>query len=202
MPDKSAGHGGKRQGAGRKPGNGKYGEQTTTVRVPESRKQAVLDFVSTLTAETGVRSRSPVQHAFMLPAPKPEPFATPLFSHSVRAGFPSPADDYVSETLDLNEHLIAHKEATFFLRAKGHSMTGAGIHDGDLLVVDRSLTPTHRSVVIAVVDGEFTVKRLYKRAGKVRLLAENPDFAPIDFNEGQELQIWGIVTSVVHRLRP
>jgi DNA polymerase V len=138
----------------------------------------------------------------MHPATQPEPLHCPLYAHSVRAGFPSPADDYVAQALDLNEHLIAHKEATFFLRAKGHSMTGAGIQDGDLLVVDRSLTPLHRSVVIAVVDGEFTVKRLYKRAGRIRLLAENPDFAPIEFQEGQELQIWGIVTSVVHKLRP
>ncbi len=138
----------------------------------------------------------------MHPAAQPEPLHCPLYAHSVRAGFPSPADDYVAQALDLNEHLIAHKEATFFLRAKGHSMTGAGIQDGDLLVVDRSLTPTHRSVVIAVVDGEFTVKRLYKRAGRIRLLAENPEFAPIEFQEGQELQIWGIVTSVVHKLRP
>jgi DNA polymerase V len=138
----------------------------------------------------------------MRPASNPVRLSTQLFSYSVRAGFPSPADDYVAETLDLNEHLIAHKEATFFLRAKGHSMIGAGIHDGDLLVVDRSLAPTHRSVVIAVVDGEFTVKRLYKRGGKIRLLAENPDFLPIEFNEGQELLVWGVVTSVVHRMKP
>ena len=76
------------------------------------------------------------------------------------------------------------------------------IQDGDLLVVDRSLNPTHRSIVIAVVDGEFTVKRLYKRAGRIRLLAENPDFAPIEFIDGQELLIWGVVTSVIHKLRP
>lgn len=139
--------------------------------------------------------------AITRPAANPHRCFTPLFSHSIPAGFPSPADDYVSEALDLNEHLIAHKEATFFLRAKGHSMTGAGIQDGDLLIVDRSLTPAHRSVVIAVVDGEFTVKRLYKRGSKVRLLAENPEFAPIDFNEGQELQIWGVVTSVIHRMQ-
>ncbi len=136
----------------------------------------------------------------MHPAADPAPLPLPLFSYSVRAGFPSPADDYVSEALDLNEHLIAHKEATFFLRAKGHSMTGAGIQDDDLLVVDRSLTPAHRSVVIAVIDGEFTVKRLFKRGGKIRLLAENPKYAPIEFNEGQELQIWGVVTSVIHRM--
>ena len=134
------------------------------------------------------------------PSASAVPFALPLFAHSVHAGFPSPADDYVAESLDLNEHLIAHKEATFFLRAKGHSMTGAGIQNGDLLVVDRSLTPAHRMVVIAVVDGEFTVKRLFKRGGKIRLLADNPDFAPIEFQDGQELVIWGVVTSVIHRM--
>ena len=137
---------------------------------------------------------------FMRPVPNPELIHLPLFSHAVRAGFPSPADDYVAEALDLNEHLIAHKEATFFLRARGHSMTGAGIQDGDLLVVDRSLTAAHRSVVIAVIDGEFTVKRLCKRNGRIRLLAENPDFQPIELNDGQELQVWGVVTSVIHRM--
>ena len=126
----------------------------------------------------------------------------PLFAHPVRAGFPSPADDYVCDTLDLNELLIPHREATFFVRAKGHSMIGAGIHDNDLLVVDRSVNPVHRSIVIAVIDGEFTVKRLYKRAGKIKLLAENPDYAPIELQDGQELQVWGVVTSVIHRLRP
>lgn len=126
----------------------------------------------------------------------------PLYSHVVRAGFPSPADDYVSEALDLNEHLISRQDATFFLRARGHSMMGAGIQDGDLLIVDRSLTPTHQSVVIALVDGEFTVKRLYKRADRIRLLSENPDFPPIEFQEGQELQIWGVAIHVIHSLRP
>lgn len=120
----------------------------------------------------------------------------------MRAGFPSPADDYVCDTLDLNEHLIPHREATFFVRAKGHSMIGAGIQDNDLLVVDRSLNPVHRSIVIAVIDGEFTVKRLSKRAGKIKLLAENPEYAPIELQEGQELQVWGVVTSVIHQLRP
>ena len=135
------------------------------------------------------------------PVSAPTPLTLPLFSHHVRAGFPSPADDYVCDALDLNEHLVSHREATFFLRAKGYSMTGAGIQDGDLLVVDRSLHPAHRSIVIAVVDGEFTVKRLYKRGGRIRLLAENPDYAPIELQEGQELQVWGVVTSVIHSLR-
>ena len=137
-----------------------------------------------------------------VPALNPPRLALTLFASPVCAGFPSPADDYVAATLDLNEHLIAHKEATFFLRATGHSMIGAGIHDGDLLVVDRSVTPRHGAVVIAVVDGEFTVKRLDKRAGRIRLLAENPEYAPIEFADGQELQVWGVVTNVIHRLAP
>jgi DNA polymerase V len=201
MPEKPAQkpatHGGKRPGAGRKAGSGRYGEPTTTLRVPQSSRQTVLNFVSALAATPDW----PDHPAPLRPATDPQAFSAPLFAHSVRAGFPSPADDYVAETLDLNEHLIAHREATFFLRAKGHSMTGAGIHDGDLLIVDRSLTASHRCVVIAVVDGDFTVKRLFKRAGKIRLMAENPDFAPIEFNEGQELEIWGVVTSVIHRMQ-
>ena len=200
MPDSEspAKQGGKRRGSGRKLGGGRFGEPTVAIRVPESTKATVLDFVGAL-----AKNRSGVIPALMppgamQPVAEPVPFALPLFSYSVRAGFPSPADDYTSESLDLNEHLIAHKEATFFLRVKGNSMIGAGIHDGDLLVVDRSITPTHRKVVIAVVDGEFTVKRLYKRAGKIRLMAENPDFAPIEFLDGQELQIFGVVTNVIH----
>ena len=141
-------------------------------------------------------------HVLRRPAENAPSISRPLFNSSVRAGFPSPADDYVSDHLDLNEHLIQHKEATYFLRSSGHSMIGAGIHDGDLLVVDRSLTPAHRSVIIAVVDGDFTVKRLYKRAGRIRLMAENTDYAPIEFVDGQELQVWGVVTSVIHRLAP
>ena len=138
----------------------------------------------------------------MRPANNPMRLTLPLFAHGVRAGFPSPADDYVSASLDLNEHLIQNKEATFYLRAKGHSMIGAGIQDGDLLIVDRLLTPSNRCVVIAQIDGEFTVKRLSKRGNKIRLLAENPDFAPIEFQDGQELLIWGVVTNVVHRMQP
>ena len=145
---------------------------------------------------------SPDPVALRRPVPSPESRPVPLFAHAVRAGFPSPADDYVSDTLDLNDHLIPHRESTFFVRAKGHSMTGAGIQDNDLLIVDRSLNPVHRAIVIAVIDGEFTVKRLYKRAGKIRLLAENPDFAPIELQEGQQLEVWGVVTSVIHRFRP
>jgi DNA polymerase V len=124
-----------------------------------------------------------------------------MFGHKVRAGFPSPADDYVEAFLDLNEHLIEHKDATFFVQATGDSMTGAGIQEGNLLVVDRALEARHGDIVIAVIDGDLTVKRLEKRRGKIRLVAENPDYAPIEFTDGQELTIWGVVTSVIQRIK-
>lgn len=125
----------------------------------------------------------------------------PLHSHSISAGFPSPADDYVEDHLDLNELLISNKPATFFLRVKGDSMLNAGIHDGDIIVVDRSLRPAHRSIVVAVVDGELTVKRLHIRGSSAELHAENPKYEPIRLHDEQELIIWGVVTSAVHQVR-
>jgi DNA polymerase V len=126
---------------------------------------------------------------------------TALYSHSVSAGFPSPADDYIEDRLDLNELLVNNKAATFFLRVKGDSMINAGIHHGDIIVVDRSVQPSHRSIVVAVVDGELTVKRLISGNGIVELHAENPKYAPICLQEGQELTIWGVVTSSVHQVK-
>ena len=125
----------------------------------------------------------------------------PLHSHSISAGFPSPADDYVEDHLDLNELLISNKPATFFLRVKGDSMLNAGIHDGDIIVVDRSLRPLHRSIVVAVVDGELTVKRLHLQKGSAELHAENPKYAPICLQDEQELTIWGVVTSAIHSVK-
>ena len=133
------------------------------------------------------------------PAISKQPASTPLFGHKVEAGFPSPADDYIEGRLSLDEHLIQHREATFFVRAKGNSMVGAGIFDGDLLVVDRSLTPSSGDIVIAVLDAELTVKRLIRRDGMVILKPENPDFKEIVLKEGQELQVWGVVTSTTKK---
>lgn len=126
--------------------------------------------------------------------------ACPLVSATVPAGFPSPADDYVDQRLDLNDHLIAHPEATFFVRVHGDSMTGAGIQSGDLLVVDRSLQPADGHVVIAIVDGELTVKRVRQRDGQLWLLPENPDFAPTRILPETDFEVWGVATSVIHKL--
>ena len=114
-------------------------------------------------------------------------------------GFASPADDYFEGRLSLDALLIHNKEATFFVRAKGNSMFGAGIFDGDLLVVDKSLTPSSGDIVIAVIDGDLTVKRLIKHGGIITLKAENSRFKEIELKDGQELQVWGVVTSTVKK---
>lgn len=123
----------------------------------------------------------------------------PLFSCSVSAGFPSPADDYIDQRLDLNELLIANPAATFFVRTAGDSMTGAGINSDDILIVDRSLTAISGKIVIAVVDGELTVKRLVQTASSCTLMAENPDYPAIKINKDSDFQVWGVVTSVIHQ---
>ena len=124
----------------------------------------------------------------------------PLFLVSVSAGFPSPAEDYLDGKLDLNEYLIKHRAATFFLRAAGDSMTGAGIHNGDILIVDRSLDPVDDNIVIAVLDGELTVKRIRKSAGELLLLPENAHYKPVRVTEEMDIAIWGVVTNVIHSL--
>lgn len=127
-------------------------------------------------------------------------YCVPLYGSSVKAGFPSPAEDYAENTLDLNQYLIKHPAATFFVRASGHSMINAGIHDKDLLIVDRSLEPVSGKVVIAVVNGEFTVKRFQKTTNGGVLIAENPDFPPICLSKNDHVHIWGVVIHVIHSL--
>jgi DNA polymerase V len=124
----------------------------------------------------------------------------PLFLCHVAAGFPSPADDYIEGSLDLNEHVIKHPSATYFVRASGDSMNGAGIFNGDLLIVDRSLEPIHGKVVIAEVDGQLTVKRLSKLKDHFSLQSENVSYPPIELQEGNEVVVWGVVTHVLHNL--
>jgi len=129
----------------------------------------------------------------------------PFLDPQVEAGFPSPADDFAERSLDLNEQLVCNPIATFFVRASGHSMDGAGIHDGDLLVVDRSVSPAHGSVVVAVVDGGLTVKRLSKRGTKGSLLpdpseADQGVYAPIEVSPDTDARVWGVVTWSIHRL--
>ena len=124
----------------------------------------------------------------------------PLFESRVPAGFPSPAADYEEGRLDLNRYLIRHPAATFFVRAIGDSMIGAGIHCGDLLIVDRSLEPKDKSVVIAAIDGELTVKRIRIEKKKVTLEPENESYSVRQITEDADFQVWGVVTNVIHAL--
>lgn len=138
----------------------------------------------------------------MLPfTDRPTERALPVFAARVAAGFPSPADDHVDGALDLNDHLVHHPAATFFVRATGESMTGAGIFDGDLLIVDRSLPPDADDVVIAAIHGELTVKRLCKSASGWMLSADNPAFPSLPLDEAG-CEIWGVVTHSVRRHGP
>lgn len=120
---------------------------------------------------------------------------------SARAGFPSPAEDLGEKAIDLVDVLVSHPQATFLIRARGNSMEGAGIHDNALLVVDRALKAQHLDIVVAVVDGEFTIKQLYKRGGRPKLKAANPTFPDITFKDDQSLEIWGVVTAGINQYR-
>ena len=128
------------------------------------------------------------------------PYAGLLVLVPVSAGYPSPADDYLDGPLDLNQHLITHPTATFCVRVAGESMREAGIHSGDVLIVDRALIPRDGSVVIAVVNGELTVKRLSTRHGQLMLMPENPQYPPLPITEATAFDVWGVVTYVIHRL--
>ncbi|AMO49302.1 DNA polymerase V [Kosakonia oryzendophytica] len=125
----------------------------------------------------------------------------PLFLERVPCGFPSPAQDYVEQSLDLNKLVVKHPSATYFVRVSGDSMIGAGISDGDLLVVDRSLTPVHGDIVVAAVAGEFTVKELRTRPS-LQLMPHNANYAPITFQSEEELQLFGVVTFTLKANRP
>ena len=145
-----------------------------------------------------------IDRSFLQP---PQPLRTqrtaqhlPLAEERVAAGFPSPADDYVDVGIDLNDQLIRHPTSTFFLRVSGDSMTGAGIHDGDLLVVDRSLDPRPGRVVVAVLDGGFTLKRLMRHQGRLRLEAANPSYPALDLQSCKDVQIWEVAIHVIHPL--
>jgi DNA polymerase V len=124
----------------------------------------------------------------------------PLFLPHVSCGFPSPADDYVETALDLNELVISHPAATFYVKVSGDSMKHAAICDGDIIVVDRALKASHNAIVLALVDGEFTVKRLHIDGDSVSLMPENPAYEPITLSPYHHFQVWGIVTYCIHRV--
>jgi DNA polymerase V len=176
-----------------------YGEKTSVIRVPSSIKADVLVYLDAFKKD---KAKSQPLPDVLSASLNPTHLARPIYSGKVTAGqsrFPSPAQDYEQEFLDLNKDYISNPPATFFFNVKGNSMEGANIPDGARVIVDTSIKPKSSSIVIAAVDGEWMVKRLYKRGNVVKLLSEHPDHPPITFSEGQELTIFGVVTCVLYR---
>lgn len=191
--------GGKRLNAGRKAGSGKYGEPTLVVRVPESQKTTIVSYLSHYQERKNILASSNVD-SFVPSALDPVSLALPLFTSKVRAGFPSPADDHVEKRLDVSEYLVQQADATFFVTITGDSMRDAGLLSGDKAVVDRSKQASVGDIVMAVIDGEFTIKTLGKtKAGAPRLIPANTDYPIINITEEMSFEIWGVVTGSFRR---
>lgn len=166
--------GGKRKGAGRPKGTGKFGVPTKAIRVPESMVEQIVNFI---------HRKGDIY---------------PMYPNKCQAGFPAVMEDVPSEGLDLTAFLVKNPTATFFVRATGESMIGAGIFADDVLVVDKSAEPVNNDIVIAIINNEFAVKRLVKTGNTTELKSENPDYPSIAIPEGTELQIWGVVKYAIH----
>ncbi|WP_426268924.1 LexA family protein [Dyella kyungheensis] len=184
-------HGGRRPGAGRP-----AGEPSQRIRVPDSQVPGVLAYLEAYRSPATLEAPRPVSL-------EPSTVALTAFLSRVPAGVPSVADDDVDEVVDLNEHLVlrGHEPSTFIIRVSGWSMIGAGIFDGDEVLVDRALTARQGDIVVAVVNNELTIKRLGKVDGHIALLPENAHFKPIVFREGETLSVWGVVTRCLRTLR-
>lgn len=189
-----ADHGGVRDGAGRKPGSGAFGEPTQLIRVPLSQAGAVVAYLDTY--------RQPTVAVDPRPIALESHIRLTAFAHRVPAGFPSPAQDYLDDSVDLNAALIipGHEASTFVLRVEGYSMIGAGIFPDDRVVVDRAEPVRRGDIVVAIVNNDLTIKTYGEIDGHVALIPENPHFKPIVFKdeESEQLVIWGVVT---HGLR-
>ena len=168
--------GGRRKGAGRPKGTGKFGEPTKAIRLPVSMIDKILQFID----QKGL--------------------CYPLYTDRIQAGLPSGIDDTPAERLDLGAYLVQNPASTFFVKVAGESMIGAGIFPDDLLIVDRSIRASNGDVVVVSVDGEFTVKRLFISQKKIELRPENKKFESVSFNDESELNIWGVVKNVIHRV--
>lgn len=186
-------HGGARAGAGRPKGSGKYKEPTKAIRVPEGSIAYIKDFLEQYPNVLEVGSAPEANQQTKL--------SIPLFSSTVAAGYPSPAEDHIEDTLDLNDYMVQRPDSTFMLRVEGESMKNVGIMPDDILVVDRSLSAAHKKIVIAAIDGELTVKRLYHRGGLIKLLPENPAYPEIPIESESDLVIWGVVVGSMRRFQ-
>jgi len=192
-------HGGRRLGAGRKLGNN-MAQPTTVIRVPVNTVKIIKNFVSTLTREHA--SQTHVGFSDLIQFIRARQHITlPLYTSKVAAGFPSPADDHVEKRLNPSDYLVENDTATFFVRVKGDSMIEAGIFDNDVLVIDRSKTHQTGDIVLAMLDGEFTVKILTQSKKGVSLIPANRNYSVIEIKKKQSLEIWGVVTGSMRKFK-
>lgn len=189
-------HGGHRKGAGRKVGTGAFKEATTTKRIPNS----LISTIDTFLAEykQALVQALPADVQYIQPKIH---LRIPVALDPVRAGFPSPAAPYIADYLDFNEHLVSHPSATIAVYAKGDSMILAGIDDGDMLVVNRALEANHRSIALVELNNEFTVKRIIRTELGIELHPENPQYPVIKPNDGETLNLVGVVTYIIKKAR-
>lgn len=193
--------GGSREGAGRRVGSGKFREPTSVVRIPTSQEPVIKDFLAAYQKKRLNTDLDAVSE-FELPSLLHVPVSLPLYSSKVSAGFPSPAEEHVEKRLDPNDFLIDQEDATFFVTIQGYSMMDVGLLPGDKAVVDRSKTANIGDIVLAVINGEFTIKTLGRhKSGAPRLLPANKDFKPIEITEEMQFEIWGVVTGSFRRFR-
>lgn len=195
--------GGKREGAGRKIGSGKFREHTSVLRVPTSQVPVIKDFLAAYQRKRIMYDLDVVTQ-FELPALETHPVALPLYSAKVSAGLPSTAEDHLEQRLDPNNFLIDQKDTTFFVTIQGYSMVDVGLLPGDKAVVDRAKIASIGDIVLAMIDGEFTIKTLGRsKEGNVRLLPANStgDYAPINITEEMNFEVWGVVTGSFRRFK-
>lgn len=195
----SRSHGGKRPGAGRKPGSG-TAEPSKVIRVPASEVSNIRDFLIAKRDKRRAEGQSNVVALFE-PIAARHDVSLPLYTTKVAAGFPSPADDHVEQRLNPSDYLVQNDSATFFVRVKGDSMMDAGIFEDDVLVVDRSRVAQVGDIVLAVLDGEFTVKTLGKSKSGPRLIPANAAYPVIEIKEGQSFEVWGVVTGSMRKFK-
>ena len=192
-------HGGRRQGAGRKPGNN-MAQPTTVIRVPVNTVKIIKNFVSTLTGERTLQTHAGFSDLIQFVRAKRH-IVFPLYTSKVAAGFPSPADDHIEQRLNPSDYLVENDAATFFVRVKGDSMIEAGIFDNDVLVIDRSKARQTGDIVLAMLDGEFTVKILEQSKKGVKLIPANRNYSAIEIKKEQSLEIWGVVTGSMRKFK-
>ncbi|SFE12879.1 LexA family transcriptional regulator [Nitrosomonas sp. Nm166] len=195
--------GGKRENAGRPPGQGRFGESTVSIRIPQSQVSTIKEFLSAHQRKISAKHISNVEDIYT-PEVSENPVELPLFSTKVAAGFPSPADDYVERRLNISEFLIDHASSTFFVTITGQSMIDVGLLPGDKVVVDRSREPTIGDIVLAVVDREFTIKILdLDPDGTTRLLPANSTgtYSPIEIKDGMQFEVFGVIIGSFRRFK-